>query len=80
MIKRCHENGSNPSMFIGNNGNTYNLYDLALDPYNRLLFWTCTVTDTINVTRLTNSSFQGSIFKSFDGEKPRNLAIHSEKG
>uniref|UniRef100_A0A2S2P0K4 Low-density lipoprotein receptor-related protein 6 n=2 Tax=Schizaphis graminum TaxID=13262 RepID=A0A2S2P0K4_SCHGA len=80
MIKRCHENGSNPSMFIGNNGNTYNLYDLALEPYNRLLFWTCTVTDTINVTRLTNSSFQGSIFKSFDGEKPRNLAIHPEKG
>ncbi|XP_050531547.1 low-density lipoprotein receptor-related protein 6 isoform X2 [Daktulosphaira vitifoliae] len=79
-IKRCHENGSNPSTFIGNNGDTYNLYDLALDPYNRLLFWSCSLTDSINVTRLTNSSFQGSIFKSYDSEKPRNLAVHPEKG
>lgn len=80
MIKRCHENGSNPSTFVGNNGNTISLYDLALDPFNRLLFWTCSSTDAINITRLTNSSFQGSIFKSFDGEKPRNLALHPEKG
>lgn len=51
-----------------------------MDPYNRMLFWSCSETDTINVTRLTNSSFQGSIFKSIDGEKPRNLALHPEKG
>lgn len=80
MIKRCHENGSNSNTFIGNNGYTFNLYDLALDPFNRLLFWTCSATDVINMTRLTNSSFQGTIFKSFDSEKPRNLALHPEKG
>lgn len=80
MIKRCHENGSNPSTFVGNNGNNFNLYDLALDPYNRLLFWSCLETDIINVTRLTNSSFQGTIYRGLDGEKPRNLAIHPEKG
>lgn len=80
MIKRCHENDSNPSTFIRNTGYTYNLYDLALDPFNRLLFWTCSATDTINMTSLTNSSSPGSIFKGFDGEKPRNLALHPEKG
>lgn len=80
MIKRCHENGSNSNIFVGNNGDTIGLYDLALDPYNRLLFWTCTVTDTINITRLTNSTGHESIFQSFDGEKPRNMALHPEKG
>ncbi|VVC34410.1 Hypothetical protein CINCED_3A006647 [Cinara cedri] len=80
MIKRCHENGSNSNTFIGNNGYTFILYDLALDPFNRLLFWSCSATDTINMTKLTNSSFQGSIYKSYDGEKPRNLALHPEKG
>lgn len=45
-----------------------------------MLFWSCAVTETINVTRLTNSSFHGTIVKSFDGEKPRNLALHPEKG
>lgn len=80
MIKRCHENGSNPNTFVGNNGNTFNLYDLALDPFNRLLFWSCASTDTINITRLSNSSFQEIIIRGFDGEKPRNLALHPEKG
>lgn len=80
MIKRSHENGSNSSTFVENNGNTYDLYDLALEPYNRLLFWSCAATDTINISRLTNNSFEGSIFRSFDGEKPRNLALHPEKG
>lgn len=80
MIKRCHENGSNLNIIVGNNGNTFNLYDLALDPFSRLLFWSCSETDTINVTRLTNNSFQGSIFRNIDGEKPRNLALHPEKG
>lgn len=48
---------------------------MVIDPIGRLLFWTCTVQDAINVTRLDNSSTVGVVVKK-EGEKPRLLAIH----
>lgn len=48
---------------------------MAIDPIGRLLFWTCTIQDAINVTRLDNSSTIGVVVKK-EGEMPRLLAIH----
>lgn len=53
-------------------------YDLAIDSLGRLLFWTCSIQDVINVTRLDNGSTVGVVVKK-QGEKPRLLAIHPTK-
>ena len=58
---------------------TYYPYDIAVDPYGRLLYWTCAHTNSINVTRLDNRSAVGVVVR-VDGEKPRNIALHPEKG
>lgn len=52
---------------------------MAVDPYGRLLYWTCANTNAVNVTRLDNGSAVGVVVK-VDGEKPRNIALHPEKG
>lgn len=57
-------------------GGTGHPFDLALDPLGRLLFWTCMENDAVNVTRLDNGSTLGVVVKG-EGEKPRNIAIHS---
>lgn len=48
---------------------------MAVDPIGRLLFWTDTIQDVINVTRLDNSSNVGVVVKK-EGEMPRLLMIH----
>nr|XP_023018542.1 low-density lipoprotein receptor-related protein 6 [Leptinotarsa decemlineata] len=53
-------------------------YDLAVDTIGRLLFWTCSLNDVINITRLDNSNEFG-ILKRKEGEKPRLLALHVDK-
>ncbi|XP_046394159.1 low-density lipoprotein receptor-related protein 6 [Ischnura elegans] len=62
----------------GSTGNHYHPHDLAFDPYSRLLYWSCAVSDAINVTRLNGSSV-GIVVKG-DREKPRNIALHPERG
>lgn len=51
-------------------------FDLALDAIGRLLFWSCSLKNVINVTRLENGSAVGVIV---NGEKPRLIAIHPTK-
>lgn len=55
-------------------------FDLAVDPYSGLLYWSCALGDTINVTRLSNGSALGGVVRGAPGEKPRNIALHPEKG
>lgn len=80
-IRRALENrtqqqhSSTVVVSIGGNGHPF---DLALDPLGRLLFWTCSTDDTLNVTRLDNGSALGVVVKG-DGEKPRHIAIHSQQ-
>ncbi|XP_065226594.1 low-density lipoprotein receptor-related protein 6-like [Planococcus citri] len=57
----------------------FNFHDLALDPYNRLLFWSCSSTNSINAVRLDEEiSHLGPVFTGVD-RKPRKIAIHAEK-
>lgn len=53
-------------------------FDLVIDSIGKLLFWTCSTQDVINVTRLNDSESLG-IVHSRNGEKPRLLAIHPTK-
>lgn len=56
----------------------YHPVDLAVDYIGRLLFWTCSSQDAINVTRLDNGSTVGIVVNN-KGEKPRLIAIHPTK-
>ncbi|KAJ4450925.1 hypothetical protein ANN_02360 [Periplaneta americana] len=49
-------------------------YDMALDPYGRVLYWTCANTNAINVTRLDNGSAVGVVVK-VEGEKLETLSF-----
>lgn len=75
-IRKAMENRTHASVVVA--GGSGHPFDLALDPLGRLLFWSCTENDAINVTRLDNGSSLGVVVKG-DGEKPRNLAVHPEK-
>lgn len=52
--------------------------DMAIDPYARILFWICNITNSINVTRIIGSTKPLSIgavhHSTYD--KPRFLAYH----
>ncbi|XP_066593822.1 low-density lipoprotein receptor-related protein 6 isoform X2 [Prorops nasuta] len=75
-IKKALENKTHADVVIpAGHGHPF---DLALDPLGRLLFWSCSTNNVINVTRLDNMSILGVVVKE-DGEKPRNIAIHSER-
>jgi len=56
------------------------LYDLVLDPFSRLLFWSCSFSDVINATRidLPNPEVVTVVHK--EGIKPRDIAIHHGLG
>jgi hypothetical protein len=78
-IKRAYDNGTHTGPAFVPSSSTHFPFDMSLDPYARLLYWTCANTNAINVTRLDNGSAVGVVVK-VDGEKPRNIALHPEKG
>ena len=75
-IRKALENRTHAMVVLP--GGTAHPYDLALDPLGRLLFWSCSANDAINVTRLDSDSSLGVVVKG-EGEKPRNIALHPEK-
>lgn len=78
VIRRTLENKTQHSGTVVVSVGSGHPFDLALDPLSRLLFWSCMANDVINVTRLDNGSMLGIVVKG-DGEKPRNIAIHSQQ-
>lgn len=80
-IKRSLDTGAASGVLVAGGGAVHqHPYDLAVDPYTRLLYWSCAAGDTINVTRLSNGSALGVVVRGSVGEKPRNIALHPEKG
>lgn len=77
-IRRALENRTHHTSTVVVAAGSGHPYDLALDSLSRLLFWTCSSNDVINVTRLDNGSTLGIVVKG-DGEKPRNIALHSRQ-
>lgn len=50
--------------------------DLVIDPYSRILFWTCSVTNSINATRIIGDPVSiGAVYHS-NYDQPRLLAYH----
>ena len=94
-IKRAFTNGTLLDRFLeGTKETTFQPHDLAVDPVSRVLFWTCTETNSLNMTRLDqeqhsnngNSNlealirFGSTIVGGQDGSKPRSIAVHPLKG
>lgn len=50
-VRKSMENGTKPTLIIGGSGSHSQPFDLALDIIGRLLFWTCSHANTINITR-----------------------------
>jgi hypothetical protein len=78
-IKRAYDNGTHGGPAVVPSSSIHFPFDMAVDPYARLLYWTCANTNAINVTRLDNGSAVGVVVK-VNGEKPRNIALHPERG
>ena len=60
-IRRSSEDDTNNEMLIGPNAEPY-FYDLAIEPFSRVLFYSSLLTNSINATRLDNSSI-GCVFE-----------------
>ncbi|XP_039480591.1 low-density lipoprotein receptor-related protein 6 [Drosophila santomea] len=72
-IKRSLANGTKVSL-LANSGQPF---DLAIDIIGRLLFWTCSQSNSINVTSFLGESV--GVIDTGDSEKPRNIAVHAMK-
>lgn len=53
-------------------------HDLSLDSYSRHVYWTCEMSNTINVQRMDGHSV-GVVLKD-DTDKPRAIVVNAEKG
>jgi low density lipoprotein receptor-related protein 5/6 len=76
-IKRASSNGTVGSVLVAGS-ETIHPFDLAFEPFSGLLFWTCSVNNSVNVTRLNGSSV--GVVVRVENEKPRHIAIHSRRG
>ncbi|CAB3370017.1 Hypothetical predicted protein [Cloeon dipterum] len=76
-IKKVLSNGKNLTFVIPPEEKTFP-FDLAVDPYSGFIFWTCSESNSINVTR-SDGIYVGTVVK-VENEKPRYLAIHSKRG
>ena len=54
-------------------------FDLAIDPYGQLLYWTDSVSNSINVYSLRKKTNVGAVFKR-DYVYPRSIVLYSEIG
>ncbi|GFQ74800.1 low-density lipoprotein receptor-related protein 6 [Trichonephila clavata] len=77
-IKKSHVNGSKVSTIVPNPTDGIHPYDIAIDPYSRVVFWSCSLHNTINVTTMRGAPI-GSVIGDED-DKPRDIALHPTKG
>ncbi|XP_050692314.1 low-density lipoprotein receptor-related protein 6-like [Eriocheir sinensis] len=78
-IRRAHQNGSHGQLFVTNDMEKIYPYDLALDPFSRLLLWSCARSNVINATRLDRTQL-GGIIGQGGQDQPRALAVHPVLG
>lgn len=63
---------------VTNQGDNIHPYDIAFDPFNHVLFWSCSQHNTINVTTYKGKTI-GTVIGD-DDDRPRLLALHASKG
>ncbi|KAL4225758.1 Low-density lipoprotein receptor-related protein 6 [Mactra antiquata] len=76
VIKKCKTDGSDVQTVVNNPG--VRPFDLAIDPYSRILFYSCEQNNVINFTRLDVK--QEGIVVQGEDFKPRYLALNSQTG
>jgi len=81
IIRRARDNGMSDSLNIFDKGDQVVPYDMAIDPYTQNLYWTCELTNSINVTRLANggSTPLGPLYIGGASSFPRLLALYPRK-
>lgn len=78
-IKRSYDNGTKISTLVSSVSlESLHPYDMALDPYSRVIYWTCALHNVINVTRLDGRPV--GVVVSGDNQTPRSIALHPLKG
>ena len=80
-VRRALDNGTQASVVVANPTQSLHPYDLAVEPYSRVLFWSCSRFNVINATRMDNQLSIGILVGGpSSSDKPRNLAVHPLKG
>lgn len=51
-LRRAHENGTHGQVFVSNAFEKIYPYDIAVEPFTRVLLWSCARNNVINVTKL----------------------------
>lgn len=75
-IKRARPNGSDVHILVNING--IRPFDLVIDPYSRILFYSCSQNNVINFTSIDEKN-QGVVVQG-DNVKPRYLALNPLTG
>ncbi|UYV71351.1 LRP6 [Cordylochernes scorpioides] len=75
VVKRSFENGTK-GMSILSISNNISPYDFAVDPYARVMFWSCAFFNSINATRLDGSRVGTIILEG----RPRLIALNPNTG
>ncbi len=82
-IKRAFHNGTSGRRLLqGSAEDGFEPVDLAVDSVNRLLFWSCSATNSINITRLDEEDIRDSnlgVVISGEKERPRSIALHPKR-
>lgn len=74
-IRRAFENGTLHDRIL--HGSNHRPYDIAVDPFSRLLFWSCEQTNRINVTRIMDDPDEAVVGSILSGneDQPRSIAL-----
>lgn len=81
IIRRSRDTGETDRLGLFDKADKFVPYDIVIDPYTQLLYWTCEHTNSINVTRLVGSDLTplGPLFVGGGSSFPRLLAINPRK-
>ncbi|KFM78305.1 Low-density lipoprotein receptor-related protein 6, partial [Stegodyphus mimosarum] len=77
-VRKSHINGTKVSVVVPNPNDNIHPYDIAVDLFSRVVFWSCSQHNTINVTTMKGSAV-GTVIGDED-DRPRYLALHPSKG
>lgn len=81
VIRRSLDTGETDKLGLFEKADKFVPFDMVIDPYTQLLYWTCENTNSINVTRLTGKDLNplGPLLVGGGSSLPRFLAINPRK-
>ncbi|XP_037071386.1 low-density lipoprotein receptor-related protein 6-like [Pollicipes pollicipes] len=79
-IRRARDDNTAQYILVHSLGGSHRPYDIQVEPYSGVLFWSCTEQNAINVTRLNGSHVGLVAGGPGSSDKPRNIALLAEIG